>query len=902
MAFLDSLARYQALAFGGTPAAAAAAGKAASGADVTEQKLILLRQLYAAIDDAYQSGDTAALRVYQAQMDAYTDLAAQRGRLMQTLIQNEGRMSVAQMQAAAADIRNIRDNYARMLAGNEARARAAMSRIEAGIAARDPALARDQAPAYRAAVVAAQAASLDPKDPASWLVYQDYQRRFPAETAAAFPAAWVSEAQAANASQQAQLASLNNAASGAAGGRLDTTGLIRTLQQLDTLSGPQPTMESARAQTLSPERQARIAQLEQQVGALEEQVGGVAKAGTTAPGVGGLTQAEAEGMLTDPRFRAWAESRGYKLGEVRDTGYVMGPQDIAALRAASREASTGRPALLRGGALPGDEVAFQAATTRPADAPQVVLGKLDSTGQYLASGYIVYPDGRVDVADFANGDSSPLRLADGSWAPTVTPDQAKAYNDARAANGASTLLHPETKRPLTYTEMVARIGSGGLDLDAVETSETPPAGATAFEDVRGRVMPPRLGDDPAVTRRILTPDGTTIATYTKGEDGNWTRTGTEEYAYRGIHRPQADAMPDRTTLRRPPLDRYYTPPGPVMDEVFMGEVAGEKVGRIARAAAGEPAAPAIPATVYPAGAAITDPVQVGSAMERRADQADALRAGLAGAAAQARAAVPTSAAPTAPERERGRVLEALRAARQRRQDARQGAREHETETMPGPGAVPPVAPPVPAAEPLSAEELEAQENAALRRQAVARAEAADRAAVVEAARQDMADTLATLRQVRAPVPVPQMPATTRPPTPTPSPVVPGTPTTPPALPAAQAAQVTMPAGSPPDQAARRLATLLARPAGAAPRGVPPAPPAPPEPEPDAERMSLYDARSGRSVAVPPMPAPEAPPPLGLRTPSTPSGMSYPPGTQVGYSTPGKATATALRKLIAAKGM
>lgn len=673
--FAETYNRYQQLAFGTPAKATGATGRTADTVGL-EQKLILLRQLYDAIDTAQRTGDTAALKVYQEQMEAYNNAAQQRARLLQTITETQGRLSVEQMRTAAADVRNIRDNYSRLLAGNQSRAEAMRRQVESSIAARDPNLIRDDPAAYRESVLRAVVAMLDPSDPASAVVL-DYYASSPgwggegavkAAASAAGRPDLLNQARAARGTQARQMEELAGLEAQVGSGKVDAGAATAVLQQPPP---GMPTLAAAREEADSPERRERVATLEAQVDALERQIGGVVQAEATDAKLGGLTREQAQAVLQDPRFRAWAESRGYKLGEMRDTGYAISPGDIAALRGATREFSTGRPNPLRGGSRPGETVTTQVRSTAPATAPQFTGVRLSEDETAIVDGYLTYPDGSVERVNLATGEATPLRDASGRW--LGTPSDADAYKRDVAANGLETLTHTETGAALSRAEILARRNNAGLPLEAVGFSDTPPAGTDTYADTPGRVLPPRLGDDPRLTRRVLLSDGTTVAVLRRdGPTSDWRRDPAEDipYGYRGIlRRPEQEQVVGDISLRRPSADRYETPPRPVVDEVFMGEVGGSAAGRAAGLRGPGAGAPDISPANYLSGEAVTAGLE--GRIERREDTRDRVAGGMGEAVRRARAAATPAAPAPAPQD-----------ARQRPQKAREGASEHETETMP----------------------------------------------------------------------------------------------------------------------------------------------------------------------------------------------------------------------------
>ena len=565
--FAESFNRYQALAFptkpvtGGRDATAATAALNAT-ARTTESRLALLRELMLAVERAEQAQDTTALRLLQSQMDAYTASETARTRLVNTALANRGALDVAALRAAQADIANVRDNVARLMAADRTKGSSWAQSLIRQLSA-DPEVASN--PTAFNNLLNSYAGTLDPNDPATYHAYVELRRRGGDATV---PPQLFNAAKAAYDNREKEVQNLAGIQTTLSRGGVTGAQLQSYLATagLDT-PGPRPTYAGAMAEVTAQgggdaknRLQASIDQLQTELG-----VGDAGVAGAKPDRLGGLTEAEARKILNSEAFRSYAADRGFQLSSPESN--VITVADVNALRAAAREQSTGRGPLFRGATRPREQTALPVQTEgkRPNNVPLVYATKTSEDGQYITRAYFEYPDGRVDEMNLTTGDATPILSAGGFPVPGASRQLVQGYMDAKP-DGGMVLLAPDGQGLLTESDIVGPMTGGatssirsslGLDLTAINpTTEDAPEVKSAlrsFGTDTGRRMPTRIGEDPNLVKRVLAPDGTTIIRYTRETpDGFWQESGREEYGYRGVHAPMQRADEFGTPMLAPP--------------------------------------------------------------------------------------------------------------------------------------------------------------------------------------------------------------------------------------------------------------------------------------------------------------------------------------------------------------
>jgi len=635
-----------------------------------EAKYRLLAEMYDALNRYYQGVDTAALELVEQQFKADQEAIRLYGRLKAEAIGADGRVDVARINARAADIRNMRETQARLLAVYGSRGRSLWDSISRGAAQ-----FTTDSQAQRT-YLEQQVALADPNDPASHVLYE-----IAATKGITVPADNRSKAQTAYTAYERELQGLDTILMATRTG-VSPQSVVAAIDVLtqsasEREAGKDARFQEARSAVLGADE--RGAALKKKIEELESSIDTLVSPTSQAKRewrLNGLTRDEAVDILEDPDFRQWAEARGLRLGETSDRGYIFSRGDVVALRAASRE-RRGLP-VLHSGKPAATETTFQVA--RPADrmlaADQFSIEWDAETGKPKGKGYAIARDGAIIEINFAAEAGQPALRTIGQ--PSESGEIAWSSPKDRAAYEAAIENAPPGEFSLGNKPLdLGRIGDSdvrsSVTLDTLQRAV--PTQEQEYGTIRGRVLPPNINDDPAKTRRILSINPDTNAqeevVLKKDENGNWTvaqRTPVNVY---GVQRkPKREARPDAEILSQ------------------QARRAGREVFG-AQKTPGEIAAPDIPDTIFPAGEAVTAGLE-GRIERREQSKDDAAQAARSGAEA-ARRVTPQEPQVTPQGRGGSKIADLLRRLRDR-EGRPTGAEERPT--TPQPSAPPAqVAPP-----------------------------------------------------------------------------------------------------------------------------------------------------------------------------------------------------------------
>jgi len=284
-----------------------------------------ISQMRLALARAYRQQNDSAIQLLSEQMDTYNSNRKLSGEILRTVLTNEGKVDVARLQAQAANIRNLRDNRVKALTTiNSAGDRMYQSIVLKYL---DPTL--QLSPSDRSATIWAVLKSMPPSPETSVamsLAQQDPSVGPPPGDAAGA----VGRAQAAYDLVRAQVDALDSTA-----GKLDAGGTptpAESVAILEILRAPQalPTYAEAKTTVGDPEG---ISGIEGQIASFERQLADTRGGADYRP-----TNEELQALAANPSYRKWAEARGFRLGDVRDSGvYVQGRGDLGAFLAARLE-------------------------------------------------------------------------------------------------------------------------------------------------------------------------------------------------------------------------------------------------------------------------------------------------------------------------------------------------------------------------------------------------------------------------------------------------------------------------------------------------------------------------------------------------------------------------------------
>jgi len=319
-----------------------------------------ISQMRLALARAYRQQNDSAIQLLSEQMDVYNTNRKLSGDILRTILNNEGKVDVANVQAQAANLRNIRDNKTRAISN----VYSAGQRLFLDVVGRyiDP--TKQLSPGDRAQTIWRVLAEMPPS-PALAIAMRQAQAEYGDPTGAA--AQKLNNAEGALANIQAEIDALTKVVEDADAGRIPSP--ADAVAILEILKAPQslPTYEEAKLTVGAPEG---ISGIEGQIAEFERQL-----ADTRSGRYAGPTNEELQALAGNPSYRKWAEARGFALGDVRDSGvYVPGRGDLAAFLAAKFE-KQGKTFFTGAGKL-GDteqvEVVPQGFTSTPVVPPEDV--------------------------------------------------------------------------------------------------------------------------------------------------------------------------------------------------------------------------------------------------------------------------------------------------------------------------------------------------------------------------------------------------------------------------------------------------------------------------------------------------------------------------------------------------
>ena len=439
-----------------------------------ERELLLRRinDLSDAVSEAQVSNDTAALRLYQEQARTYRQVQEQSADLLAGLTGGSEKMQIESMKARAADIRNIRDNYARMFSAYGQRGASIFNSVVNQLAA-VPGISDTE----RRAAAERQLALMDPSDPAT---YAAWEKLSAANGGITTPEGRTAMANAAS-SYNAAKSALNSigALEGKAAGSYTPADLEAVKSALNALNtgAVAPSLVAARVEVGEgsvPELQARLQALESRYDTTADRPSGKLR---------NPTSEELGQLAKSPAYQAWAKDRGFELGEFRDDGkYYPSRQELNAYWRSWREVS-GKPTFGRD-RLQEEMTIPTSKGARPYLFAVTKEGEDGSASEALMQA----PNGALYTVNVATGDKVEVRDAQGRW------------------QGAQYKLDYEPK----LDSLASRIGAGGTlvtdktvaDLNSPDTTLGMDTGDLQMSLSTGRRIPVQPGDNPEKTLRL----------------------------------------------------------------------------------------------------------------------------------------------------------------------------------------------------------------------------------------------------------------------------------------------------------------------------------------------------------------------------------------------------------------
>lgn len=447
-----------------------------------ERKVLLsyLSQLDQAIARAQRQYDESAIELLQERAKIYNSDRKLVNQILTTSMNNQGKLQVEQLKAQAADVRNLRDNRVKALTTINNRGMNMYERIVAQYL--DPTVVSSAVD--RANVVWSVLAEM-PATAATYVAMRQAQDAFgspPVKASAKFAAAESAYKQSKKEADNLTQYSLKlDEGQSLTPTELKNFALI--LQQPANISAP--TLADARLELgAGPD----VTDLKEQKKDIKAQLDMLQREAGSS-GIRNPTIEELGLFADSPQYRAWAEARGFRLGERRDNGsYVPGRGDMAAYWAAQAERQ-GKTMFSRANKL-GGEVEIQLGGQSEAVKEPVTL-----------------PD-MVDVSDTI------MLVKDKDTNETVLVNLlTEEQNVVLDAEGKPTAFYAQFEATPGVKEAVAKMTPPPVD-------ETIPA---TIGTIKGKEIPPAWGDDPAKTKRVAVRDGNTTyeVVLKRNEAGQW---------------------------------------------------------------------------------------------------------------------------------------------------------------------------------------------------------------------------------------------------------------------------------------------------------------------------------------------------------------------------------------------
>lgn len=483
-----------------------------------EKKLDLLADLEHEIAMSEREKDKALARErlesHKAQLELEITAYKAQQQMARTLVETKGRLKGKELDVYQRSADSWNDAFIRLATLGAGKADAYFGRIKAGLVSRGPVDNSQELVAIRDAY-----RNVDVTAPE---VLEHYRK-----LAGAYGKDWVHE----------NLPDLTWAAGAEKGRRDKAVALIRMpIEKPDVeldvdefleltaprISAAPPDGEVAAESGYIDDLKARRDRLEKELGS------GAGAAGVDR--LGGLTVDQAHAILSDPKFRAWAQDRGFKLGSKLGSGaYTFGKDDVKALRVAARQ-QMGKHTLYGGEPLEAgvfdveeDVPVNLKAVLQPAPTPARVLTGGDVDGKDTVV-YEHLPGGDIVRHDLVLGSADTIRKGGAGW---TTPEQKAAY-EADVGDSTPAIVGEKGGTALTIDEIKVR-GKGGLDttgLTDVESELTMPVAPPIKQEkkttqVSGRRMALPFGGDPERDMQVLTDEGL-VTLYRESKDKPWT--------------------------------------------------------------------------------------------------------------------------------------------------------------------------------------------------------------------------------------------------------------------------------------------------------------------------------------------------------------------------------------------
>lgn len=501
-----------------------------------EQKAILLRSLYDQMESYKRSKNKDDLDQYEQEVKIQVETARIRARLLDTLVKTKGKLSETQLQVAQRDAANLRDNVTKLTTNYDSRAAGWLSRVVGQV---PPGTAPDAAREY---IFRTLNQSWDMRSPATPYLFGLLSDKYSEGTVRASAPELASAADSEMSRQQGLAQVVNNPKFDILPEMTskDVDEYVKAISDIQIEPPALPGEPDLKTDQFWTDMDNRRSKLESDL------FGGDAAGGATMSR-SGLTREQEVGILSDPKFKKWASSNGFVIGEASPKGgYAPGPDDIRAMQVASRQIA-GLPTL-------------PTPRRRNPELVRVDVGEAPTAtwsfdGEGSAYGHD--PDGSVSKVDLTTGDVTKVKSASGDWSDI----KAKSAYEQIVAAASPSPVGPKDGAAVSIEGLVADVKAGKPILEEYTANPSElliPSG----RQVHGKRLPVRAGEDPDEVLRVSTEGGPIVLDM---KDGRWV-----------AREPAKLDLPGVTVLAGGDVKRSF---GNVTDEIV-----GNRSERRARAA------------------------------------------------------------------------------------------------------------------------------------------------------------------------------------------------------------------------------------------------------------------------------------------------------------------------------
>jgi len=512
------------------------------------QKLRLLDGLNDAINTYTKTGSDEALRVYREMVSLQTQAMRDQAAMQRLVVENRGRMNQEQVRQWGVLKKALIDSLTRLEAtaaqeGESLYQKVASSAIQAEQA--NPKYNGD----YVMAITNYLNQTLDPNNPATYYAIQAFENATGAKPLLADKKAKARGVLEQNKNNVSELSGQELPQAILTGGASpeERAQFLEAMKAAYTPLTREPTYAEASliaAAIRDPETLNRLkTQQESLMAELAASQSSPPLGDKPDPRLGGLTPKQAQAILSNPAFRNWAQSRGFKLGTQGDLGWSWSPGDFGAIREAAKQQKgeftlrTGKPKVEAStfsvqvspeGGKPGTRSAYFPPSAKTPEATPLawtVIGE-PKDGRY--SKVMAQSGGQVYMLDLATG-------AKELWynGREMTPEGKKNIStfEAEMPNlGQAAQAGGDPKTPMTEEDILKLAHSGlagNIGINPEETQAWDAAGAKEDKalpepqmfELTGHELPPNIQDDPEKTRRVRTAQGDVALK--KSEAGVW---------------------------------------------------------------------------------------------------------------------------------------------------------------------------------------------------------------------------------------------------------------------------------------------------------------------------------------------------------------------------------------------